>query len=128
MMSEESKPKRIIGIAPAVALTIGNMIGVGVFTSLGYQVLSFSSGFVIVSLWVAGGIYALVAHPAEIGFGLAMLGIVLATQSLIGIILWLLLLLPLILSRIIQENRLIAGLARRSPDSHEELRKRQPES
>ncbi len=35
------------------------MIGVGVFTSLGFQVLGIESGFAIIMLWVVGGILAL---------------------------------------------------------------------
>jgi basic amino acid/polyamine antiporter, APA family len=43
----------------AVALVIANMIGTGVFTSLGYQVGPLPSGFVILMLWLLGGVVAL---------------------------------------------------------------------
>ncbi|HXB39135.1 MAG TPA: amino acid permease [Bacteroidia bacterium] len=43
----------------ATALVIANMIGTGVFTSLGYQVINIESGFSILMLWVIGGIIAL---------------------------------------------------------------------
>lgn len=43
----------------AAALVIGNMVGVGVFTSLGWQLAGINSGFAILLLWVIGGIYAL---------------------------------------------------------------------
>lgn len=43
----------------ATALVIANMIGTGVFTSLGYQVFDIQSGFSILMLWVIGGIIAL---------------------------------------------------------------------
>jgi len=43
----------------AVTLVIANMIGTGVFTSLGYQVGPLPSGFVILVLWLVGGIVAL---------------------------------------------------------------------
>lgn len=43
----------------AVTLVIANMIGTGVFTSLGYQVEPLPSGFVILVLWLVGGIVAL---------------------------------------------------------------------
>ncbi len=35
------------------------MIGTGVFTSLGFQVLDIQSGFAILFLWLIGGIFAL---------------------------------------------------------------------
>lgn len=43
----------------AITLVIANMIGTGVFTSLGYQVGSLPSGFAIMILWLLGGIVAL---------------------------------------------------------------------
>ncbi|MCC6370924.1 MAG: amino acid permease [Bacteroidia bacterium] len=48
-----------IGYNTAIAIVIANMIGTGVFTSLGYQVLDIESGFAILALWVVGGIIAL---------------------------------------------------------------------
>lgn len=48
-----------IGFNTAIALVIANMIGTGVFTSLGFQVLDIQSGFAILMLWVVGGILAL---------------------------------------------------------------------
>ncbi len=41
------------------AVVIANMIGTGVFTSLGFQLLDIRSGFVILMLWAVGGIAAL---------------------------------------------------------------------
>ena len=43
----------------AVAIIVANMIGTGVFTSLGFQLLGIQSGFAILMLWVVGGIMAL---------------------------------------------------------------------
>ncbi len=43
----------------AMAIVIANMIGTGIFTSLGFQLADITSGFVIMSLWVLGGIMAL---------------------------------------------------------------------
>jgi APA family basic amino acid/polyamine antiporter len=43
----------------AVTLVIANMIGTGVFTSLGYQVGPLPSGFAIMMLWLLGGVVAL---------------------------------------------------------------------
>ncbi len=41
-----------------IALVIANMIGTGVFTSLGYQVEPLPSGFAILMLWLLGGVVA----------------------------------------------------------------------
>ncbi len=48
-----------IGFATAVSLVIANMIGTGVFTSLGFQVTGIHSLFAVLLLWVIGGIMAL---------------------------------------------------------------------
>jgi basic amino acid/polyamine antiporter, APA family len=42
-----------------MAVVVANMIGTGVFTSLGFQLLDIQSGFVIMMLWVVGGLTAL---------------------------------------------------------------------
>lgn len=42
----------------ATAIVVADMIGVGVFTSLGFQVKDISSGFVLLLLWVVGGVVA----------------------------------------------------------------------
>src|SRR3954454_6947220 len=41
------------------AIVIADMVGVGVFTSLGFQVKAISSNFVILLLWLLGGLVAL---------------------------------------------------------------------
>lgn len=53
----------------AAALVAGNMIGTGVFTSLGFQVIDFPGGFSIALVWILGGIVALcgAACYAELG-------------------------------------------------------------
>ncbi len=43
----------------AAALVVANMVGTGVFTSLGFQVVSLSSGLALILLWVVGGLLAL---------------------------------------------------------------------
>ncbi|MEQ1858953.1 MAG: amino acid permease [Chthoniobacteraceae bacterium] len=43
----------------ATCIVIANMIGTGVFTSLGFQVGGLPSGFVIMLLWLLGGVCAL---------------------------------------------------------------------
>lgn len=49
---------RTVSWLAAAALVAGNMIGTGVFTSLGFQVVDVPSGFGIVLLWVLGGVIA----------------------------------------------------------------------
>src|SRR3984957_15411981 len=43
----------------ATAIVVADMIGVGVFTSLGFQVKDIPSGFAILLLWTIGGVVAL---------------------------------------------------------------------
>ncbi len=42
----------------AVAVVVANMIGTGVFTSLGFQLVEIQSPFVLLMLWVVGGVTA----------------------------------------------------------------------
>jgi APA family basic amino acid/polyamine antiporter len=51
--------KKSISFYTATAVVISNMIGTGVFTSLGYQVMGIKSGFALLLLWFIGGIAAL---------------------------------------------------------------------
>jgi len=53
----------------AAAVIIANMIGTGVFTALGFQLLDIQTGFSLLMLWVLGGIAALcgAASYAELG-------------------------------------------------------------
>jgi APA family basic amino acid/polyamine antiporter len=48
-----------IGFYSALSIVVANMIGTGVFTSLGYQVGSIHSTWGILLLWVIGGVLAL---------------------------------------------------------------------
>jgi len=48
-----------ISVYAAIAIVIANMVGTGVFTSLGFQVLGINSIFALVMLWVVGGVIAL---------------------------------------------------------------------
>ena len=43
----------------AIAIVVANMVGTGVFTSLGFQLLDIQSVSMILSLWIIGGIAAL---------------------------------------------------------------------
>ncbi len=60
----------------AMAVVIANMIGTGVFTSLGFQLMEIQSVFVIVALWLVGGISALCGalSYAELGAALPRSG------------------------------------------------------
>jgi APA family basic amino acid/polyamine antiporter len=42
----------------AAAVVVANMVGTGVFTSLGFQLLEIQSGFVLLMLWAVGGVSA----------------------------------------------------------------------
>jgi basic amino acid/polyamine antiporter, APA family len=62
--SGKTAPARDSAAAPvtsvtAIALAVANMIGIGVFTSLGFQVKALPSGFALLMLWVVGGVIAL---------------------------------------------------------------------
>src|SRR5690349_23915082 len=52
-------PRRAIGFATACSIVIANIIGTGIFTSLGFQLNDIQSGFPLLMLWVIGGIAAL---------------------------------------------------------------------
>jgi APA family basic amino acid/polyamine antiporter len=51
--------RRTIGFVTACSIVIANIIGTGVFTSLGFQLTDIQSGFALLMLWVIGGIAAL---------------------------------------------------------------------
>src|SRR5580658_10070793 len=52
-------PGRKIKVYTATLIVIASMIGTGVFTSLGFQLMGVHSGFGILMLWLVGGIIAL---------------------------------------------------------------------
>lgn len=58
-MTPPSTPVYKIGFYTGVAIVVANMVGTGVFTSLGFQVLGTRSGFALLMLWLVGGIIAL---------------------------------------------------------------------
>ena len=59
-----------------MAVVIANMIGTGVFTSLGFQLLDIQSGFAILLLWALGGLIAICGSMtyAELGAALPRSG------------------------------------------------------
>jgi basic amino acid/polyamine antiporter, APA family len=71
----EPLPRRISLLA-ALCIVIANMIGTGIFTSLGFQVGDLPSGFAIVALWAVGGICAMCGalSYAELGAALPRSG------------------------------------------------------
>lgn len=73
-------PKAVIGkkfrYTTVIAVVIANMVGTGVFTSLGFQLLDIKSGFVLLMLWAVGGLAALCGAMtyAELGAALPRSG------------------------------------------------------
>ena len=55
-----------------LAVVIANMIGTGVFTSLGFQLLDIRSGFVLLMLWAVGGLTAVCGAMTYAELGAAM--------------------------------------------------------
>jgi APA family basic amino acid/polyamine antiporter len=67
-ITDAGSPPRVVGLPQvhltvsmltATAIVVADMIGVGVFTSLGFQVQGIPSGFSLLLLWVVGGAVAL---------------------------------------------------------------------
>ena len=54
------------------AVVIANMVGTGVFTSLGFQLLEIRSGFVLLMLWAIGGIVAVCGAMSYAELGAAL--------------------------------------------------------
>lgn len=50
---------RSVSVLTATALAVADMIGIGVFTSLGFQVKDIPSAFPVLLLWIVGGVAAL---------------------------------------------------------------------
>ena len=58
-MSQPPAPVYKISVLTGVAIVVANMVGTGVFTSLGFQVMDIQSGFALLMLWAVGGVIAL---------------------------------------------------------------------
>ncbi|MDX1906301.1 MAG: amino acid permease [Bacteroidia bacterium] len=67
-----SAPARILHLRTAASIAIANMIGTGVFTSLGYQVTDIQSVFALIMLWIIGGMIALCGALAYGELGTAL--------------------------------------------------------
>jgi basic amino acid/polyamine antiporter, APA family len=61
-----------ISLLTATCIVIANMVGTGIFTSLGFQVGDLPSGFAIMALWLLGGICALCGALAYAELGAAL--------------------------------------------------------
>src|SRR5919201_5055572 len=53
------RPRRTIGFVTACSIVIANIIGTGIFTSLGFQLADIQAAFPLLMLWIIGGITAL---------------------------------------------------------------------
>jgi len=62
--SAASAVRPTVSTITATAIVVADMVGVGVFTSLGFQVKDIPSGFALLLLWVVGGIVALCGAAA----------------------------------------------------------------
>jgi APA family basic amino acid/polyamine antiporter len=56
---KSTPPRRTVGFFTAISIVIANIIGTGIFTSLGFQLADIQSGFPLLMLWVIGGTAAL---------------------------------------------------------------------
>ena len=63
-------------VTTAISVVIANMVGTGVFTSLGFQLLGIQSHFALIMLWLIGGLTALCGALtyAELGANLPRSG------------------------------------------------------
>ena len=58
-MQQIPETKRHISVRTAAAFVVASMIGTGVFTSLGFQLVEIQAVFPLLMLWVIGGVVAL---------------------------------------------------------------------
>src|SRR3954470_17834817 len=68
--------KQTISPLTATCIVVANMVGTGIFTSLGFQVTALPTGFSVLALWITGGICALCGalSYAELGAALPRSG------------------------------------------------------
>lgn len=73
---KNSEAKTYFSPSTALAVVVANMIGTGVFTSLGFQLVTLQSGFALIMLWIIGGIIAICGalSYAELGAALPRSG------------------------------------------------------
>ncbi len=58
-VSRSPDAPRSLGFAAALATVVANIIGTGVFTTLGFQVKQTTDGFALLTLWAIGGLIAM---------------------------------------------------------------------
>lgn len=63
---------RVGGYVTALAVIVANMVGTGVFTSLGFQVMGTRTGFALLMIWAVGGVVALCGALSYGELGAAM--------------------------------------------------------
>lgn len=75
-MSSGSRETHTISPLTATCIVVANMVGTGIFTSLGFQVAGVPTGFAIMAIWITGGICALCGalSYAELGAALPRSG------------------------------------------------------
>jgi basic amino acid/polyamine antiporter, APA family len=75
-MSSGPRDTHTISPLTATCIVVANMVGTGIFTSLGFQVAGVPTGFAIMAIWIAGGICALCGalSYAELGAALPRSG------------------------------------------------------
>ena len=67
-----SSAVKSISLLTATCIVIANMVGTGIFTSLGFQVGGLGTGFSIMALWFVGGVCALCGAVAYAELGAAL--------------------------------------------------------
>jgi basic amino acid/polyamine antiporter, APA family len=75
-MSSGTRDTHTISPLTATCIVVANMVGTGIFTSLGFQVAGVPTGFAIMAIWIVGGICALCGalSYAELGAALPRSG------------------------------------------------------
>lgn len=67
-----NKKKQLFRPRAAASIVVANMVGTGVFTSLGFQLADIRSGFVLMMLWAIGGVIAFCGAMSYAELGAAL--------------------------------------------------------
>ncbi len=67
--ADGSSLKKILGVGFGIAVTIGGTIGVGILRTPGIVAAHLGSGWLIISAWIIGGMYALLGTVSVIELG-----------------------------------------------------------
>ena len=68
----DDKKRQLFRPRAAASIVIANMVGTGVFTSLGFQLADIQSGFVLMMLWAIGGVIAFCGAMSYAELGAAL--------------------------------------------------------